>query len=109
MIALATHLAEQSRATVAACGLPWFIAQSGARIEVMLAPSPPRNASEVARGRNTTLESLFHLYMLNRGILVTPFHSMLLVCPATTAAQVERYLGVFEAFCRQVSALPAPA
>ena len=47
--------------------------------------------------------------MLNQGILVTPFHSMLLVCPATTAAQVERYLGVFEAFCRQVAALTAPA
>ena len=109
MIALATQLAERSRAIVAACGLPWYIAQSGARIEVMLAPSPPRNASEVARGRNGTLESLFHLHMLNQGILVTPFHSMLLVCPATTAAQVQRYLAVFEAFCQQVSALPALA
>ncbi len=109
MIALATHLAERSRATVAACGLPWFIAQSGARIEVMLAPDPPRNASEVARGRNATLESLFHLHMLNQGVLITPFHSMLLVCPATTVAQVERYLAVFAAFCRHLTGLRAPA
>jgi glutamate-1-semialdehyde 2,1-aminomutase len=107
MIRLATDLAERSRGAVKACGLPWFIAQSGARIEVMLAPSPPRNASEVARSRNSTLESLFHLYMLNHGVLVTPFHSMLLVCPATTAEQVERYLTVFEAFCRQVASVPA--
>jgi glutamate-1-semialdehyde 2,1-aminomutase len=107
MIRLATDLAEGSRGIVKACGLPWFIAQSGARIEVMLAPSPPRNASEVARSRNSTLESLFHLYMLNHGVLVTPFHSMLLVCPATTAEQVERYLTVFEAFCRQVASVPA--
>ncbi len=90
-------------------GLPWFIAQSGARIEVMLAPSPPRNASEVARGRNSTLEGLFHLYMLNQGILVTPFHSMLLICPATTPEQVERYLAAFAAFCTQVASLPAQA
>jgi glutamate-1-semialdehyde 2,1-aminomutase len=109
MIRLATELAEHSRGIVTACGLPWFIAQSGARIEVMLAPSPPRNASEVARGRNSTLESLFHLYMLNQGILVTPFHSMLLICPATTPEQVERFLAVFEAFCRQVASLPAQA
>jgi glutamate-1-semialdehyde 2,1-aminomutase len=109
MIGLATHLAERSRAVVNACGLAWFVAQSGARIEVMLAPKPPRNASEVARGRNGTLESLFHLYMLNQGILVTPFHSMLLICPATTPEQVQRYLAVFEGFCRQVATMPKQA
>lgn len=109
MTGLATHLAEHSRVIVRACGLPWFIAQSGARIEVMLAPSLPRNASEVARGRNGALESLFHLYMLNQGILITPFHSMLLICPATTAGQVERYLAVFEAFCRHLAELARAA
>ncbi len=107
MIELAGRLAERSRVLVKQYGLPWFVAQSGARVEVMLAPTPPRNASQVARGRDTALESLLHLYMLNQGILVTPFHSMLLVCPATTPQQVERYLAVFEQFCRRVAQLPA--
>jgi glutamate-1-semialdehyde 2,1-aminomutase len=107
MIALALHLAQRSRELIKACGLGWYVAQSGARIELMLAPDAPRNASQVARGRNGTLETLFHLHMLNQGILVTPFHSMLLMCPATTGPQVERYLAALEAFCRQLSRLPA--
>jgi glutamate-1-semialdehyde 2,1-aminomutase len=45
----------------------------------------------------------------NQGILVTPFHSMLLICPATTAAHVERYLSAFGAFCRQLASLSAQA
>jgi glutamate-1-semialdehyde 2,1-aminomutase len=104
MLALADVLAARARAILHARRIPWFIAQSGARVETMMAPGMPRTASEVARGRDPTLETLFHLYMINRGILITPFHSMLLMCPATTAAEVERYLAVFEEFC---DALPA--
>jgi glutamate-1-semialdehyde 2,1-aminomutase len=103
MIALADQLAERARTILRARRIPWFIAQSGARVETLLAPSAPRNASDVARGRDADLETLFHLYMLNRGILITPFHSMLLTCPATTAADVERYLVVFDAFCSELS------
>ena len=104
MIALADTLALRSREVIAACRLPWFIAQSGARVETMLAPGAPRNASDVARGRDPALETLLHIYMLNRGILITPFHSMLLMCPATRAAHVQRYLEVFQSFCAQLSA-----
>ena len=95
MIALAHDLAVRCRVIVAACGLPWFIAQSGARVETMLTPSAPRSASELARGRDSTLETLLHLFMINRGILITPFHSMLLMCPATSAADVDRYVSEF--------------
>ncbi len=107
MTAHASHMAQRSRELVAAHGLPWCIAQSGARIEVMFSPSPPRNASEVARGRDPALESLFHLHLLNQGVLVTPFHGMLLVCPATTSAQVQRYLAVFGAFCALIAGCAA--
>jgi glutamate-1-semialdehyde 2,1-aminomutase len=61
----------------------------------------------VARGRDTTLEALFHLYMLNRGLLITPFHSMLLICPATRPADVDRYSGVFQGFCSELLAAGA--
>lgn len=104
MIALAGTLARGSRELIAQHSLPWFVAQSGARVEPMLTPTGPRNASELARSRDGTVETLLHLFMLNRGILITPFHSMLLVCPATQSAHVARYLGEFAAFCAQLGA-----
>jgi glutamate-1-semialdehyde 2,1-aminomutase len=104
MIERAGELAERTRAVVAAHGLPWFIAQSGARVEPMFSATAPRNASELARSRDGTLETLLHLYLLNRGILVTPFHSMLLMCPDTSAADVERCVGVFDELCGRLAA-----
>jgi glutamate-1-semialdehyde 2,1-aminomutase len=83
------------------------IAQSGARVETMLTPVAPRSASELARSRDGTLETLLHLFMLNRGVRITPFHSMLLMCPATSRADVDRYVSEFGDFCRQLrSAAP---
>ena len=103
MIALADELGTRARQVVQRYGLPWYIAQSGARVETLLTPSAPRNASELARRRDAGIETLLHLYMLNRGVLITPFHSMLLMCPDTTRAEVERYLSVFEGLCRELT------
>ena len=36
-----------------------------------------------------------HLAMCNRGILMTPFHNMALMCPATTRADVDRHTATF--------------
>jgi glutamate-1-semialdehyde 2,1-aminomutase len=104
MISLADELGKGARRVISDCGLPWFIAQSGARVETLLMPRAPRDASELARMRDGTVETLLHLYMLNRGVLITPFHSMLLMCPDTTGADVERYLSVFEGLCRELTA-----
>lgn len=103
MISLADELGRRARRVVSDCALPWYIAQSGARVETLLIPQAPRNASELARSRDGDVETLLHLYMLNRGVLITPFHSMLLMCPQTTAADVERYLSVFESLCRELT------
>jgi glutamate-1-semialdehyde aminotransferase len=43
------------------------------------------------------LEGFLHLWAMNRGILMTPFHNMALMSPATTAADVDRHTEVFEA------------
>jgi glutamate-1-semialdehyde 2,1-aminomutase len=102
MIALAADLAGRMRTVIARHALPWHVEQIGARVETMFAPVPPRNAGDVARGRNGVLESLLHVYFMNRGVLITPFHSMLLMCPATTRADVDRYVEVLEAFCGEL-------
>jgi len=98
MIALADRLAQGARQTMQRHRLPWHVAQVGARVETMFAPLAPRNAADVARGRDGTLEALFHVFFLNRGVLITPFHSMLLMCPATSDADVDRYLQVLQEF-----------
>jgi glutamate-1-semialdehyde 2,1-aminomutase len=103
MIGLAGELATRARASVALHRLPWYIAQSGARVEPLPTAHAPRDASQLARARDPALETLLHLYLLNRGILVTPFHSMLLMCPDTQAADVERCAAVFGDFCRQLA------
>ncbi len=100
MLRLAERLAAGARALIAEAGLPWYVAQSGARVETMYAPQAPRNAGDVARGRDGTLEALLHVYFMNRGVLLTPFHSMMLMCPATAAQDVDRYLAVLGEFAR---------
>jgi glutamate-1-semialdehyde 2,1-aminomutase len=104
MIALAEGLARRVRAVVASHGLRWHVAQMGARVETMYAPDAPRDAADVARGRDGVLESLLHVYFMNRGVLITPFHSMLLMCPATGPADTDRYVEVLEAFCTELVA-----
>ncbi|RYY91063.1 MAG: aminotransferase class III-fold pyridoxal phosphate-dependent enzyme [Comamonadaceae bacterium] len=104
MIVLAEDLAPRARQIIASHGLPWYVEQVGARVETMYAPNAPRNAADVRRGRDGVLESLLHVYFMNRGVLITPFHSMLLMCPATEASDTDRYLAVLEAFCAELVA-----
>jgi glutamate-1-semialdehyde 2,1-aminomutase len=98
MIGRATRLAEQARGVIAKRKLPWHVTQVGARCEIMFAPEPPRNAAEVARMRDGRLETLLHAFYLNEGILVTPFHTMFLMCPATTDADVDTHTRIFDRF-----------
>jgi glutamate-1-semialdehyde 2,1-aminomutase len=96
MIPLAERLAEGVRAAIAEHGLPWYVTQIGARVEYRFMPQAPRNGTEALEGVDHELDRLIHLWFLNRGILVTPFHNMLLISPETTAADVDRHNTVFE-------------
>lgn len=98
MIGNASRLAEGARAVIAASGRPWHVTQIGARAEIMFMPQPPRSGADVIAGRRGDLETLLHAFYMNEGILVTPFHTMFLMCPATTAGEVDRHSAVFERF-----------
>ena len=65
------------------------------RAEYRFTPEPPRTGAESAAAGDRELEEYLHLYLLNRGVLITPFHNMALMCPATTEAQVDRHTEVF--------------
>lgn len=92
MIALATRLAEGLRAVVAAHDLPWTVTQLGARAELVFSARPLRNGAEAAAAIDHTVERAIHLFLLNRDVLVTPFHNMTLVAPSTSQADVDKLI-----------------
>lgn len=98
MIAAAARLADAARRIIADNGLPWHVTQTGARAELMFTPHPPANGAEVIATRQGDLETLLHAFYMNEGILVTPFHTMFLMCPATTPADVDRHGEVLSRF-----------
>ena len=98
MIANAGRLAAGARAVIAANDLPWHVTEIGARAEIMFMARPPRNGADVIAHRQGDLETLLHAFYMNEGILVTPFHTMFLMCPATTAQDVDRHTEVFGRF-----------
>ncbi|MEU4083897.1 transaminase [Streptomyces aureus] len=85
------------RAGIDAFGLPWSVSRLGARTEYRFADPAPRTGTESAAAADTELEDFLHLYLANRGILLTPFHNMALMCPATTEQDVDRHTEVFAA------------
>jgi glutamate-1-semialdehyde 2,1-aminomutase len=40
---------------------------------------------------------------MSRGVLMTPFHNMALMCPVTTDADVDRHTEVFTAAVRELA------
>jgi glutamate-1-semialdehyde aminotransferase len=95
MESLAMRLAEGVRSVIAEMKVPWQITRLGCRAEYLFRPDPPRTGAEAAAGGDDGLDGLIHLAMLNRGVLLTPFHNMALMSPATTAAQVDLHNAAF--------------
>ncbi|MGO9292866.1 MAG: aspartate aminotransferase family protein [Streptosporangiaceae bacterium] len=104
MIELADRYTAGIREVLAARRLPWSITQLGARAEYRFCPEPPRTGGESAAAADPELDEYLHLYLVNRGILLTPFHNMALMCPATTRADVDQHLAVFAAAAAELAA-----
>ena len=82
------------QSVIDARSVPWSVTRLGARAEYWFSPSP-RNGAEAAAAVDEALDSFMHLWALNRGILLTPFHNMALMSPSTTAADVDAHTAVF--------------
>jgi glutamate-1-semialdehyde 2,1-aminomutase len=76
-------------------GLPFHVTRLGCRVEYLFRPDRARNGAEAAAGQDDELDPFIHLFMLNRGVLITPFHNMALMSPATTAEDVDRHTELF--------------
>lgn len=75
--------------------LPWIVKRLGNRSEYWFKPTPPRNGGEAAAAIDHELDRYMHLFALNRGILMTPFHNMALISPDTTQEDVDYHTSVF--------------
>jgi glutamate-1-semialdehyde 2,1-aminomutase len=104
MIALGERFEAGVASAIERHALPWHVTRLGCRVEYLFRPERPRTGSEAAAGGNPELDRLIHLYALNRGILLTPFHNMALMSPATTEADVDLHSSVFEAAAQEIAA-----
>jgi glutamate-1-semialdehyde 2,1-aminomutase len=104
MIELATRFTEGVQEVIDQHELPWHVVQLGARAEYGFLPEPPISGGQSAAGHDSELEEYLHLFLLNRGVLITPFHNMALMCPATEQADVDRHTEAFDEACRQLVA-----
>lgn len=96
MIPLAEKFEANVQGVMERYRLPWHVTRVGCRVEYLFRPKAARNGSEALAGQDPDLDPFMHLYMMNRGILLTPFHNMALMSPETTLEQVERHTEVFE-------------
>ncbi|MBL8790475.1 MAG: aspartate aminotransferase family protein [Rhizobiales bacterium] len=70
-------------------GVPWHVTRVGARVEFMCCPERPKNGFEASKVIHRPIDEAVHHFLLNRGVVITPFHNMMLICPATTDMHVE--------------------
>jgi len=102
MIDLATYFTDGVQMLFDRYNLPWSINQLGSRAEYRFAKPYPKNGTDSLATYDGDLEDFLHLYCLNRGVMITPFHNMALMCPTTTVADVDRHNEVFEAAIREL-------
>ena len=102
MIDLATKFREGVEKSIDAYELPWSCTQLGARAEYRFAHPAPSSGTESASAADEELEEYFHLYASNRGVLITPFHNMALMCRDTKESDVDRHTEVFYAACEEL-------
>jgi glutamate-1-semialdehyde 2,1-aminomutase len=97
MVDTATSFTRGVQETIDRTGVPWSVSQLGARSEYRFASPAPRDGTSSAAAGDEALDEYLHLYMVNRGVLITPFHNMALMCPVTSHADVQLHTKLFAA------------
>ncbi|GIL35920.1 transaminase [Phycicoccus sp. DTK01] len=95
MLGLASAFTEGVQATLDEYDVPWSVSRLGARSEYRFARPAPRSGEEAAAAHDDDIDAYMHLAMVNRGILMTPFHNMALMCPDTTREDVDLHTRTF--------------
>jgi glutamate-1-semialdehyde 2,1-aminomutase len=104
MIPLAERWTAGVQKAIAECALPWHVSRLGCRAEYLFSATPPTNGSQAHDAMDFELERFMHLYAMNRGILLTPFHNMALMSPATEKDDVDQHTRVFREALKELVA-----
>jgi glutamate-1-semialdehyde 2,1-aminomutase len=104
MIELGDRWSDGVDAAINEFDLDWHCNRLGARGEYIFKGKAPRTGKEAADSGDFALEQYIHLRLLNDGFLLTPFHNMALMCPDTTAADVDAHTAAFRAMCADLTA-----
>ena len=94
-IPLAERWEAGVRETIRRRGIPWYVTRLGCRAEYHFMAVPARTGRQHHEAGDFELGRFLHLHALNRGILLTPFHNMALMSPATTEADVDLHTRAF--------------
>ncbi|MGH3042936.1 MAG: hypothetical protein ACRDNG_14585 [Gaiellaceae bacterium] len=103
MISLGERFERGVQEVIDGNDLPWHVTRLGCRVEYLFRSERPISGSDAAAGGDHLLDRLIHLYALNRGVLLTPFHNMALMSPATTEADVDLHTAVFGEVARELA------
>jgi glutamate-1-semialdehyde 2,1-aminomutase len=104
LIVLARRLERGVADVIIKYNLAWHVTRVGARVEFMCCETPPRNGYEASKVIHQPIDVAAHHYLLNRGVVITPFHNMMLVCPATTEQDVDKLLAALDACVSELTA-----
>ncbi|MEW6391860.1 MAG: aspartate aminotransferase family protein [Pseudomonadota bacterium] len=102
MLAGAERLVAGLNGVIAARGLPWSVVHVGARVELVFADPPPRNAAHMRKVLDHEAVEALHLWLINRGVLIAPFHNMMLVSPVTDDAAIDRLVAAVDGFAAEM-------
>jgi glutamate-1-semialdehyde 2,1-aminomutase len=103
MIPMAERWMAGVAKAIADAELPWHVTRLGCRAEYLFGAEKPKNGTQAHDAMDFELERFMHLYAMNRGILLTPFHNMALMSPQTEAEDVERHTRVFREAVKEIS------
>lgn len=92
---LAGRLADGLETAISRHALPWHVARVGARVEFICARGPLKNGSQAMAAHAPELEAAIHVALVNRGVLIAPFHNMMLISPTTKKRQVDCLIAAF--------------
>lgn len=106
MLPLAARLAAGFRQVIARHQLPWSVTELGARCEFQFCATPPKTGAQAEAAFDDPLQMALHLYLINRGILITPFHNMTLCCPSTQEADVDKLIATLDQALTELLAIP---
>jgi glutamate-1-semialdehyde 2,1-aminomutase len=102
MIPMAQRWTAGVEKAIADFGVPWHVTRLGCRAEYLFSANRPRNGTQAHEAMDFELERFMHLYAMNRGVLLTPFHNMALMSPVTSAEDVDQHSKVFRDAVREL-------